>query len=134
MTESENEAVALRMENVTVLFDREPALRNVSFEVPRGETRILFGAAGSGKTVALKTSLGLIKPDSGRVFVFGRDIAGMSERELFDVRSRIGMLFQESALFDSLTIEDNVAYPLLNQSSIRCTPEEAAKRVREALR
>ena len=75
MTESENEAVALRMEDVTVLFDGEPALRNVTFEVPRGETRILFGAAGSGKTVALKTSLGLIKPDSGRVFVFGRDIA-----------------------------------------------------------
>src|SRR5579859_897128 len=109
-------AVALKFDHVTVSFDEEkPALDDVSFEAPSGETRILFGAAGAGKTVVLKTALGLIKPESGRVYVFGQDITNMKEEELFAVRSKIGMLFQESALFDSLTIEDNVAYPLLNQ-------------------
>jgi phospholipid/cholesterol/gamma-HCH transport system ATP-binding protein len=76
----------------------------------------------------------LVKPDAGRVFVFGRDITDMREDELFDVRSKIGMLFQESALFDSMTIEDNVAYPLLNQRSILCSPEQALPRVKDALR
>ncbi|MBI1786943.1 MAG: ATP-binding cassette domain-containing protein [Acidobacteria bacterium] len=128
------EPAALRFENVFVAFEGEEVLHSVSFAVPAGETRILFGAAGSGKTVALKTALGLVTPDSGRVYVFGQDISRLPERELFDVRSKIGMLFQESALFDSLTIEENVAYPLLNQKSIRCGPEECRRRVREALR
>src|SRR5947209_3635868 len=106
---------ALKVEHVTVSFNDKPALLDVSFEVPSGDTRILFGAAASGKTVLLKTSLGLIRPNAGRVTVFGQDISEMPEEQLFDVRSKIGMLFQESALFDSMTIEDNVAYPLLNQ-------------------
>src|SRR5438874_1703846 len=127
-------SIALKFDRVTVTFDEEPALRDVSFEVLAGETRILFGAAGSGKTVLLKTALGLLKPDKGRVSIFGRDITDMGEEELFDVRSRIGMLFQESALFDSMTIEDNVAYPLLNQRSIRSNPQEAEERVIDALR
>ena len=126
--------IALKFEHVTVSFNDDPALDDVSFEVPSGDTRILFGAAGSGKTVLLKTALGLLKPSAGRVFAFGRDITEMREEELFDVRSKIGMLFQESALFDSMTIEDNVAYPLLNQRSIRCSPEEALPRVTDALR
>src|SRR5438874_6758941 len=127
-------SIALKFDRVTVTFDEEPALRDVSFEVLAGETRILFGAAGSGKTVLLKTALGLLKPDKGRVSIFGQDITDMSEEELFDVRSKIGMLFQESALFDSMTIEDNVAYPLLNQRSIRCSRQEAHRRVVDALR
>jgi len=126
--------IALKFEHVTVAFDDEPALKEVSFEVPAGDTRILFGAAGSGKTVLLKTALGLLKPVQGRVYVFGEDITDMQEAELFDVRSKIGMLFQESALFDSMTVEDNVAYPLLNQRSIRCTPAETEERVVDALR
>jgi phospholipid/cholesterol/gamma-HCH transport system ATP-binding protein len=125
--------LALQFEHVTVSFLENPALDDVSFEVPAGDTRILFGAAGSGKTVALKTALGLLKPASGRVAVFGQDITNMRERKLFDVRSKIGMLFQESALFDSMTVEDNVAYPLLNQPAIHATPEEAEKRAVEAL-
>jgi phospholipid/cholesterol/gamma-HCH transport system ATP-binding protein len=125
--------IALKFEHVTLSFDDKPALDDISFEVPAGDTRILFGAAGSGKTMVLKTALGLLKPNSGRIFVFGRDITGMKEWELFDVRSKIGMLFQESALFDSMTIEDNVAYPLLNQRSIRCSPEEALPRAIDAL-
>jgi phospholipid/cholesterol/gamma-HCH transport system ATP-binding protein len=126
--------IALKFEHVTVSFDGKPALNDVSFEVPAGETRILFGAAGSGKTVLLKTALGLVKADKGRVSVFGQDITDMSEEQLFEVRSKIGMLFQESALFDSMTIEDNVAYPLLNQRCIRVSPEEAEERVVDALR
>src|SRR5712691_12543792 len=132
--EEKTDGIALKFDHVTVAFDGKPALNDVSFEVPSGETRILFGAAGSGKTVLLKTALGLLKPDKGRVYVFGQDITDMGEEQLFDVRSKICMLFQESALFDSMTIEDNVAYPLLNQRSIRCSPEEAERRVKDALR
>ncbi|HTM51073.1 MAG TPA: ATP-binding cassette domain-containing protein [Bryobacteraceae bacterium] len=126
--------IALKFEHVTVSFNDKPALEDVSFETPAGDTRILFGAAGSGKTVLLKTALGLLRPNEGRVSVFGQDITGLEEAELFAVRSKIGMLFQESALFDSMTIEDNVAYPLLNQPAIHCTPEEVERRVKDALR
>jgi phospholipid/cholesterol/gamma-HCH transport system ATP-binding protein len=119
---------------VTVSFGTETVLSDVSFEICEAETRVLLGAAGSGKTVMLKTALGLIKPDAGRVIVFGRNITSMTEEELNEVRSRIGMAFQESALFDSLTIEENVAYPLLNQPSINCPPHEIRKRVEQALR
>ncbi|MEO7651329.1 MAG: ATP-binding cassette domain-containing protein [Bryobacteraceae bacterium] len=124
---------ALRFERVTVSFDGEPALRDVSFEVPNGETRILFGAAGSGKTVLLKTALGLTKPESGRVFLFGQEITDMPERELLSLRGKAGILFQESALFDSMTIEENVAYPLLNQPAIQCPQEDVTRRVTDAL-
>src|SRR5271154_6681046 len=103
--EQKPESVALKFEHVTVSFDAEPALDDISFEVPAGDTRVLFGAAGAGKTVLLKTALGLLKPDSGRIFIFGQEITHMPESELFDIRSKIGMLFQESALFDSMTIE-----------------------------
>lgn len=123
----------LRFEGVTVRYGDAAALDDVSFDAMEGESRVIMGAAGSGKTVLLKTALGLIQPDSGKVFAFGKEIGGMRERELFEIRSRIGMLFQESALFDSLTIEENVAYPLENQPSIRCPPEQVHPRVVEAL-
>jgi phospholipid/cholesterol/gamma-HCH transport system ATP-binding protein len=123
----------LRFENVSVEFDGVPALSNVSFEARQSESRVILGEAGSGKTVLLKAALGLVKPASGKVFVFGRDITTMRERELFEVRSKMGILFQESALFDSLNVEENVAYPLLNHKSIQCSPEEAHSRVEQAL-
>jgi len=123
----------LRFEGVSVAFDGVPALRDISFEAFEGESWVILGAAGSGKTVLLKTALGLVKPDSGKVFVFGQDISRMRESALFEVRSRIGMLFQESALFDSMTVEENVAYPLLNQKSIHCPEAEIRPRVTEAL-
>jgi phospholipid/cholesterol/gamma-HCH transport system ATP-binding protein len=123
----------LCFDHVTVTFDGEPVLKDVSFEAFEGESRVIFGAAGSGKTVLLKTALGLIQPDSGRVLAFGRDLGKMRERELFEIRSRMGMLFQEGALFDSLTIEQNVAYPLLNQKSIHCPKDQVLPRVTEAL-
>jgi len=123
----------LRFENVSVVFEGVDALSNVSFEAREGESFVILGSAGSGKTVLLKTALGLIKPDTGRVYVFGKDLTALNERELFEIRSRVGMLFQESALFDSLTIEENVAYPLVNQKSIQCPPGEVHPRVAQAL-
>ena len=123
----------LRFDHVTVVLEDVTALCDVSFQALQSESRVVLGSAGSGKTVLLKTALGLIRPDSGKVFVFGRELTSLSERELFEIRGKIGMLFQESALFDSLTIEENVAYPLLNQKSIRCPPEQVRSRVTEAL-
>ncbi|HVP46477.1 MAG TPA: ATP-binding cassette domain-containing protein [Bryobacteraceae bacterium] len=123
----------LRFEHVNVSFDGVPALADLSFEVGEGESRIILGAAASGKTILLKTALGLVRPDSGSVYVFGQDITRLTEQQLFDIRSKIGMLFQEGALFDSLTIEENVAYPLVNQKAIRCPVEEVEGRVKEAL-
>jgi phospholipid/cholesterol/gamma-HCH transport system ATP-binding protein len=123
----------LRFEHVTVKFEGTDVLSDLSFEAVESESRVILGAAGSGKTVLLKTALGLIHPDAGKVFVFDRDITAMSERELFDIRSKIGMLFQESALFDSLNIEENVAYPLVNQRSIQCPPDQVHPRVVQAL-
>jgi phospholipid/cholesterol/gamma-HCH transport system ATP-binding protein len=123
----------LCFDHVTVRFEGSDALADVSFEAFEGESRVILGAAGSGKTVLLKTALGLVRPDEGRVLAFGRDLTAMSERELFEIRSRIGMLFQESALFDSLTIEENVAYPLQNQKSIQCPENEVQPRVDQAL-
>src|SRR3954468_23296654 len=107
-TEKADESV-LRFEDVSVSFDGEPALVGVSFEARAGQSHVIMGAAGSGKTVLLKAAMGLVKPEAGKVYVFGQDITTRSEQELFTIRSKIGMLFQESALFDSLNIEENVA-------------------------
>jgi phospholipid/cholesterol/gamma-HCH transport system ATP-binding protein len=127
----------LRFEDVSVSFDEEPALRRVSFDVKAGETRLVYGAAGSGKSVMLKVALGLLQPDSGRVFVFGQDVTELSEEERFALRAKMGVLFQEGGLFDSLTVEENVAYPLLNQSENghkrKLEDREVQQRVRETL-
>src|ERR1035438_6795828 len=133
MDPAESKPPILRFEHVNVSFEGVEALRDLNFEAREGESRVILGAAGSGKTVLLKTALGLVRPDSGKVFVFDRDISGMQEHELFGIRSRIGMLFQESALFDSMSIEDNVAYPLLNQKAIQCPAGEVHARVKQAL-
>lgn len=132
MSENNHQAV-LRFDRVTVRFDDAEVLSGVSFQAFEGESRVILGAAGSGKTVLLKTALGLVKPDSGEVYAFGENLTALSETQLFDIRSKIGMLFQEGALFDSLTIQENVAYPLLNQKSIHCAPQQVLPRVEEAL-
>jgi phospholipid/cholesterol/gamma-HCH transport system ATP-binding protein len=121
------------MDNVTVSFGDTPALDRVSLQLEGGETAVILGAAGSGKTVFLKTALGLILPDEGHVYVFGEDTRTATRERLADLRSRMGILFQEGGLFDSLTIEENVGYPLLNQKSLRCPKEEVFPRVEEAL-
>jgi phospholipid/cholesterol/gamma-HCH transport system ATP-binding protein len=117
-------------EDVSITFDIKPVLQNISFTVYRGETRIILGPAGGGKSVLMKLANGLIRPDSGTIRVFGEDVTRMRETDLFKLRGRIGMVFQESALFDSLSVEDNVAYRLHED---RVPDEEAHKRVVEAL-
>ena len=106
-----------------------------------GETRVVVGAAGSGKTMLLKTTVGLVPADSGHIRLFGEEVTGRKESQLFDLRSKVGILFQEGGLFDSLTIAENVAYPLLNQHMIGAAggghglgEAEVEQRVREALR
>jgi phospholipid/cholesterol/gamma-HCH transport system ATP-binding protein len=118
-------------ENVVLAFEDKPVLDGISFSLSHGETKALFGIAGSGKSSILKLALGLIKPDAGRIQVLGHDITEMSEDELLALRDRIGMIFQESALFDSLTVRDNVAFRLMEEGKI--SEEEIEKRVREAL-
>jgi phospholipid/cholesterol/gamma-HCH transport system ATP-binding protein len=135
------ESAIVRFEDVSVDFGGTPALEHLSFEMRAGETCILFGAAGSGKTTLLKAAMGLVKPDSGIVSLFGRDITCLKEQELFDIRAKVGILFQEGGLFDSLTIAENVAYPLLNQRVLReemvngngSEPRSVDDRVKEAL-
>jgi phospholipid/cholesterol/gamma-HCH transport system ATP-binding protein len=127
----------LRFEEISVVFDNDVrALDKVSFTVQEGETRIILGAAGSGKTVLLKTAMGLVRPSAGRIFLFDEDVTDKPEAELFNIRSRIGMLFQESALFDSMTVAQNVAYPLLNQKAIQnqMPREKMEQAVRDSLR
>jgi len=118
-------------EGVSITFDVKPVLDDISFTVEPGETRLILGPAGCGKSVLMKLANGLLKPDSGTIKVFGNDVTTMRETDLYKLRSRIGMVFQESALFDSLSVEENVAYRL-NEEKV--PPEEAHKRVVEALR
>jgi phospholipid/cholesterol/gamma-HCH transport system ATP-binding protein len=118
------------VEDVSIIFDVKPVLQNISFSVQRGETRIILGPAGGGKSVLMKLVNGLLRPDSGTIRVFGEDVTAMRETDLFKLRARIGMVFQESALFDSLSVEDNVAYRLHED---HIPDEEAHKRVVEAL-
>jgi phospholipid/cholesterol/gamma-HCH transport system ATP-binding protein len=93
-------------------FRETPVLQDVSFEVRRGEMVVVLGKSGVGKSVTLKHILGFLKPDAGQVFVAGREVSNLSEDELIDVRRRVTMVFQSGALFDSLTVGENVAYPL----------------------
>ena len=116
--------------DVSITFDVKPVLQNISFTVLRGETRIILGPAGGGKSVLMKLANGLIRPDAGTIRIFGDDITQMPETELFKLRARIGMVFQESALFDSLSVEDNVAYRLHEE---HVPEEEAHQRVIEVL-
>jgi phospholipid/cholesterol/gamma-HCH transport system ATP-binding protein len=125
----------LKFEDVCLAFDENIALDHVSFEQTAGETLVVLGAAGSGKTALLKTAIGLLKPDSGRVWLLGEEITSRSESDLFRLRSRVGVLFQEGGLFDSLSVGENVAYPLENQQvGAVASPEEIERRVEEALR
>ena len=131
-TTRDDSAPAIVFEDVAIAFDDNEVLRGVSFHLPRGETKAVFGVAGSGKSLILKLALGLIKPDSGRILVLGQDVTQMPEDQLFELRGKIGMVFQESALFDSLTVRENVAYRLMEEHGIY--DEVIDRKVREALR
>jgi phospholipid/cholesterol/gamma-HCH transport system ATP-binding protein len=119
------------LHNVAVGFDGPLVIENVSFSVAPAETRILLGPAGVGKSVLLKLILGLLRPLEGSVELFGEDISHMPEEKLFALRARAGMVFQEGALFDSLTVRDNVAYQLIQEA---VPDEEIDARVHDALR
>ena len=121
----------VEFKDVTITFDVKPVLDGISFAVERAQTLIILGPAGCGKSVLLKLANGLLRPDSGSIRIFGQEITTMRERELFALRAHIGMVFQESALFDSLTVEDNVAYRLHEE---RVSEDEAHNRVVEALK
>jgi phospholipid/cholesterol/gamma-HCH transport system ATP-binding protein len=129
---SEGKGDAIVFEDVVIAFEDKPVLDGISFRLPRGETKALFGVAGSGKSTILKLSLGLIRPDGGHIYTLGQDITEMKEEDLFELRRRVGIVFQESALFDSLTVRENVAFRLLEEGDI--PEDEIEKRVREALR
>ncbi|HWG57463.1 MAG TPA: ATP-binding cassette domain-containing protein [Candidatus Acidoferrales bacterium] len=117
--------------DVRIGFDGLEIIRGISFEVWPGETKILLGESGSGKTILMKLAAGLLRPDEGRIMVMGHDLDDMSERELLDFRRHLGFVFQESALFDSLTVGENVAFRLREEN---VADEEIHARVEEALR
>jgi len=123
---------AIVFENVELGFAEKEVLQGISFRLARGETKAIFGVAGSGKSLILKLALGLLRPDAGRILALGQDVTKMKEEELFELRSKIGMVFQESALFDSLTVAENVAYRLTQEHGIY--DNEIDLRVREVLR
>jgi phospholipid/cholesterol/gamma-HCH transport system ATP-binding protein len=102
--------------DVHIGFDDGEILRGVSFNVSPGETKVLLGESGSGKTLIMKLAAGLMRADSGHILVTGYEVGKMSENELLDFRRRIGFVFQESALFDSLTVEENVAFRLREEN------------------
>ena len=123
---------AIVFEDVHLSFEENEVLRGVSFQLPFGETKALFGVAGSGKSTILKLALGLLRPDSGKITVLGNEVTEMREQDLFPMRGQLGMVFQESALFDSLTVRENVAYRLMEEHGIY--DDEIDRRVRESLR
>jgi len=117
--------------DVHVGFDESEVLRGISFEVHHGETKVLFGVSGTGKTLIMKLAAGLLRPDAGTVTVMGHDVGTMPERELLEFRRHLGFVFQEGALFDSLSVADNVAFRLHEE---KVAEVEIDARVREALR
>ena len=120
----------LEMKNVVKYYGHTAVLNGISFSVFRGETKIIIGASGSGKSTILKLIMGLDKPDAGRIFVEGEDITKFNERQLVSVRQKIGMVFQESALFDSLPVRENVAYRLYE---LGVDEDEIDAKVRQSL-
>ncbi|MGH9394385.1 MAG: ABC transporter ATP-binding protein [Terriglobales bacterium] len=123
--------VLIDFEGVSLGFGETPVLEAVSLRVRRGETKVLLGETGAGKSVLLKLALGLLRPDAGTIEVLGDDVSRMPESELFELRRRIGIVFQESALFDSLSVRENVAYRLEEEGRLGRAAIEA--RVRACL-
>jgi phospholipid/cholesterol/gamma-HCH transport system ATP-binding protein len=122
----------IRLENICLTLGGQQVLKDVSLDLKPGETGVILGASGSGKTTILRLILGLFKPDSGRIFIDGEDTTGFSEEKLMSVRAKMGMVFQAGALFDSMTVGENVAYRLSEKGGH--SPEEIEEKVRTSLR
>jgi phospholipid/cholesterol/gamma-HCH transport system ATP-binding protein len=118
-------------DGVSLSFDEKVILRDVSFTLQTGHTKIFLGASGAGKSTILRLILGLLKPDSGRIFVNGERVDNMNEDQLMSVRADLGMVFQEGALFDSLTVRENVGYKLFEE--LQWPIDKANARVAEVL-
>lgn len=129
--DSDRAIPAIEFRNVTMIFDDRNVLDNLSFKVMKGETKIILGGSGCGKSTTIKLVLGLLKPDSGQILVDGEDITQYSEAQMMRVRKKIGMIFQEGALFDSLSVYENVAFKLHEQG---VPEEEVEAEVRRMLR
>jgi phospholipid/cholesterol/gamma-HCH transport system ATP-binding protein len=117
-TDRRDADLAVRLEHVSKTFGTRTVLDDVTFAVPRSRAFCLLGRSGTGKSVTLRHIIGLVKPDEGQVFVDGQDIAGLKGRDLSEVRKRMGFLFQGAALFDSMTVGDNVAFPLRRHTQL----------------
>ena len=122
---------AIEFRNVTIIYDGRKVLNDLSFKVMKGETKIILGGSGCGKSTTIKLVLGLIKPDSGQILVDGEDVTNYGEVQMMRVRKKIGMIFQEGALFDSLSVYENVAFKLHEQG---VPEEEVESEVRRMLR
>lgn len=129
--ETRSDEPLVSFQDVRVAFDEGEVLRGISFEVSPGETKVLLGVSGSGKTVLMKLAAGLLRADSGRIVVMGSDVGEMSERQLLDFRRNLGFVFQEGALFDSMSVSENVAFRLREE---KAADEQIEARVREVLR
>lgn len=121
----------IRLENICLTLGGSQVLKDVSLDLEPGQTGVILGASGSGKTTILRLILGLFKPDSGRIFIDGEDTTALSEEELMPVRAKMGMVFQAGALFDSMTVGENVAYRLSEKGGH--SPEEIEEKVRRSL-
>lgn len=121
----------IRFDRVTMDFEENRVLDGVSFTVDRGAVKVIMGASGSGKSTILRLMLGLIRPRSGAIYIDEADITKMTEEQMIRVRRSIGMVFQSSALFDSMTVAENVAYPLVEEGALE--EEEIDRKVRETL-
>src|SRR6266581_4545539 len=126
-TTEQRQSPVIVFEDVSIAFESNSVLNGISFQLNRGETKAIFGIAGAGKSTILKLAMGLVKPDSGRIYVLGEDVTTMSEEALFELRRNIGIVFQESALFDSLTVRENVAFRLMEEHDV--SDEEMRRRV-----
>src|SRR5678816_2618718 len=126
-----DESLAVVFDKVSFAFDDHVVLKEISFSVPKASMAILLGASGAGKSIVLKLILGLLRPDSGSIVVNGTSIGDMSERDLMRSRADIGMLFQENALFDSLTVAENVGYRLYEETDM--PHDQVRQRVEEVL-
>jgi phospholipid/cholesterol/gamma-HCH transport system ATP-binding protein len=120
---------AIEFQNVTMAYEDRTILDDVSFVVNPGETKIVMGGSGTGKSTILKLVLGLIRPQAGRILIDGEEVTGFSEQEMTEIRRKIGMVFQDGALFDSLTVYENVGYRLFEQGVPESEIEEAVSRM-----